>query len=61
MDNITKEQFDKFVRLQKSGAINMTDIVNGSSLIKESEDVYETIMFNYSELKQKYYDLSSNK
>ena len=61
MDNITKEQFDKFVRLQKSGAINMTDIVNGSSLIKESEDVYKTIMFNYSELKQKYYDLSSNK
>lgn len=54
MDNITKEQFDKFIRLQKSGVINMTDIVRGSSLIKESEDVYETIMFNYSKLKLKY-------
>lgn len=54
MDDITKEQFEKFLKLQSSGAINMTDIVRGAELIKESEDVYETILWNYKELKLKF-------
>lgn len=54
MDEITKIQFEKFIKLQKSGIINMTDIVRGSKLIKESEDVYETIMWNYEELKEQF-------
>lgn len=47
-DAITKLQFDKFVKLRNSGIINMTDIRRGSSLIHESEDVYETIMWNFT-------------
>ena len=54
IDEITRIQFLKFVRLQKIGIINMTDIVQGSKLINESEDVYETIMWNYEELEEKF-------
>ena len=54
MEDITKTQFAKFVKLRKSGMINMTDIVKGSKLIQESEDVYETIMWNYKELENKF-------
>lgn len=54
MDNITKEQFSKFIKLQNLGFINMTDIVKGSKLIKESEEVYEDILWNYSKLKEKF-------
>lgn len=54
MENITKEQFDKFVKLQKSGVINMIDITKGSKLIKESKDIYETIIWNYKKLENKF-------
>jgi hypothetical protein len=54
--NITKEQFDKFLTLQNSGIINMTDIVMGSKLIKETQEVYKEIMFNYSKLKKEFYE-----
>lgn len=54
MENITKKQFDKFVKLQWSSKINMTDIVRGAKMIKESEEVYETIMFNYKDLENKF-------
>lgn len=53
-EEITKEQFFKFVKLRNSGIINMTDIRRGSSLIHESEDVYETIMWNFTYLAQKF-------
>lgn len=53
-DAITKLQFGKFVKLRNSGIINMTDICRGSSLIRESEDVYETIMWNFTYLAQKF-------
>ena len=56
MENITKEQFDKFLKLQKSGVINMTDVVTGAKLIRESEDIYTDIMFNYLQLKSKFYN-----
>jgi hypothetical protein len=53
-DAIAKLQFDKFVKLRNSGIINMIDIRRGSSLIHESEDVYETIMRNFTYLAQKF-------
>jgi hypothetical protein len=54
MENITKEQFLKFEKLKSSGVINMTDIVGGAKLLKVSEEDYETIIFNYKELKEKF-------
>lgn len=51
---VTKEQFQKFVRLQNSGKINMIDIVRGAILIKESEEIYETILWNYTNLELKF-------
>ena len=54
-ENITKEQFDKFIRLRRAGIINMTDIVHGAMIIEESEDVYETILWNFKYLRKKYY------
>lgn len=53
-EEITKEQFFKFVKLRNRGIINMTDIRRGAILIRESEEVYETIMWNFSYLKQKF-------
>ena len=53
-DAITTEQFFKFVKLRNKGTINMNDIRRGSSLIHESEDVYETIMWNFTYLAQKF-------
>ena len=50
-EEITKEQFFKFVKLRNRGIINMTDICRGAILIRESEEVYETIMWNFSYLK----------
>jgi len=59
---ITKEQFDKFIKLQKSGVINMSDIVKGAKLINEPEYIYENILFNYGEIRKKYYpDIVNNK
>lgn len=53
-EEITKEQFFKFVKLRNRGIINMTDICRGAILIRESEEVYETIMWNFSYLEQKF-------
>lgn len=53
-EEITKEQFFKFVKLRNRGIINMNDIRRGAILIRESEEVYETIMWNFSYLEQKF-------
>ena len=53
-DAITKEQFFKFVKLRNKGTINMNNIRRGAILIHEPEEVYETIMWNFSYLKQKF-------
>ena len=53
-EEITKEQFFKFVKLRNRGIINMNNICRGAILIRESEEVYETIMRNFSYLKQKF-------
>lgn len=44
-DKITKYQWKKYLLLQRSGIINMNDIRKGASLMGESEEVYETIIF----------------
>lgn len=54
MEEITRVQFAKFVKLRSTGMINMTDIVLGSKLIREPEDVYETTMWNYKELEERF-------
>ena len=46
MNNISKELFDKFLKLQRSGIMNIT------------EDQYETIIWNYTDLKNKFYPKS---
>ena len=58
MNNISKELFDKFLKLQRSGIMNMTDIERGAKLIKCTEDQYETIIWNYTDLKNKFYPKS---
>ena len=54
MSDITKEQFARFCRLQSSGAFNMTDIARGSKMVGVTEEEYEDILFNYSELETKF-------
>ena len=54
VNDVTKEQFLSFESIRRSGRINMTDIVRGAKLAKISEDCYETIMWNYEELKDKF-------
>ena len=39
--------FQRFLKVQRSGEINMTDIVTGSRLAGISETKYEDILFNY--------------
>ena len=43
--------FQKFLKVQRSGVINMTDIVRGSRLAGISEAKYEDILFHYNEYK----------
>ena len=43
--------FQKFLKVQYSGKINMTDIVTGSILAGISEEKYEDILWNYNDYK----------
>ena len=53
-DKITKYQWKKYLQVQRSGIINMNDIRKGAFLIRETQEVYETIIYNYSYLREKY-------
>lgn len=55
MDIITKELFDKYLKLQRSGIMNMTDIERGARILRCTHDEYETILWNYTTLKNKFY------
>ena len=48
----TLTDFERFVKVQRSGVINMTDIVTGSRLAGISEEKYEDIMWHYDEYKK---------
>lgn len=50
----TKEQFLRFRKLQYSGVINMTDIINGCKLSGLPQDVYKDIMWNYNKYLELY-------
>lgn len=54
METITKELFIKYIKLQKSGQINMNDITRGSQILKCTKNQYITILHNYKALYQKY-------
>ena len=51
---ITKYQWKKYRKVQRMGIINMNDIRTGAFLIGETQEVYETIINNYSYLREKY-------
>lgn len=53
-DQITLNQFRAFKRLKNRGIINMNDIVTGARLCKITEEAYETIMWNYRYLEEKF-------
>lgn len=53
-DKITKYQWKKYLQVQRSGIINMNDKLKGAFLIGETKEVYETIIINYSYLRDKY-------
>lgn len=50
----TKEQFQRFRKLQYSCVINMNDIVRGSMLANLPEDIYIDIMWNYRKYSEQY-------
>ena len=53
-DQITLNQFRAFKRLRNRAIINMNDIVTGARLCKITEEAYETIMWNYRYLEEKF-------
>jgi len=50
---VTKEEFDRFVRVQESGRVNMMDPVV-QDLADISKEVHMAIMGNYDELEEEY-------
>tara|TARA_R110001592_G_scaffold117404_1_gene319392 strand:- start:760 stop:933 length:174 start_codon:yes stop_codon:yes gene_type:complete len=51
---ITKSQFEAYVRVQKSGVTNMFDIRNVTALTGLDKNQCMEIMSNYSELEEKH-------
>ncbi len=51
---ITKDQFEAYVRVQKSGVTNMFDIRNVTALTGLDKNQCMEIMSNYSELEEKH-------
>tara|TARA_R110000796_G_scaffold25284_5_gene71459 strand:- start:596 stop:769 length:174 start_codon:yes stop_codon:yes gene_type:complete len=51
---ITKAQFEAYVRVQKSGVTNMFDIRNVTALTGLDKNQCMEIMSNYSELEEKH-------
>ena len=51
---ITEEQFESYVRVQKSGVTNMFDLNNVKALTGLNKEQCLEIMSNYGELEEKY-------
>jgi len=51
---ITKDQFEAYVRVQKSGVTNMFDVKNVIALTGLDKETIMEIMNNYNELDRKY-------
>tara|TARA_Y100000034_G_C6664759_1_gene291565 strand:- start:107 stop:322 length:216 start_codon:yes stop_codon:yes gene_type:complete len=58
-DDITKEQFAKYVRVQMSGVTNMFDVNTVSGLSGLQRKTIIKIMETYGELSKKYPDVVS--
>lgn len=56
VNSITKEQFDRYLRLRDMGTINMLDFCRGAMLICEPVEVYRTIVMNFAHLYNKFYN-----
>jgi len=54
MEEITKEQFKRYVGVQLSGVTNMFDVQMVSGLTGLNKEQIMEIMKNYNELKDKY-------
>ena len=54
MTEITQEQFEAYVDVQKSGVTNMFDVKTVSELSGLEKEEIMTIMQSYGELKEKY-------
>ena len=53
-DKITQYQWNKYLQVHRRGITNMNDRRKGAFLIGETQEVYETIINNYSYLREKY-------
>lgn len=53
-NEVSKSDFMRFLDVQRSGVINMTDIVNGARLAHISEEKYEDIIWNYDKYMNMY-------
>jgi len=53
---ITKEKFLAFTKVQKSGQLNMTDIVRGAALAGLTEDEYTDIIWHFSQYRKQFLD-----
>jgi hypothetical protein len=51
--NVSKDEFERFVKVQKSGVINMVSS-QVQDLADISEEAHLSIMSNYKELEKKY-------
>ena len=51
VENAHLTDFQKFIKVQNGGMINMTDIVTGARLAGISEDKYVDIMWHYDDYK----------
>ena len=51
---ITEEQFESYVRVQKSGVTNMFDVRNVTALTGLNKNQIMEIMKTYGELEEKY-------
>lgn len=54
--NISKEEFGRYVKVQKSGRVNMFDVKNVEILSCLSKDKIIYIMDNYEELSNEFGD-----
>ena len=54
MEEITQEQFEAYVYVQKSGVTNMFDVKTVGQLSGLEKEEIITIMQTYGELKEKY-------
>ena len=54
MEKITREDFEAYVDVQKSGVTNMFDVKTVGALSGLEKEQIMTIMTNYGELKDKY-------